>query len=572
MDLNKLPFDPRDIRTGKSIPVQNYCDQPYVVKTDDQAWLLVVTTGNGDEGDKGQHLISMRSHDCGQTWEDVTNVESEYNPESSYGVVYKTRYGRIYCFYNYNADNLRSVRRSNNPEDGSTPRVDTQGHFVFKYSDDHGKSWSKEWYDIPQRKFQVDLDNPYGGNVLFFWNVGKPVELDSSVMVPLYKVGYFAKGSFMAHSEGVLLKCSNIHTQRDPRKLQWETLPDGDVGIRVERSISSISEEHSFVRLSDNSLFCVFRTVSGHPYCAYSRDGGHTFTKPEMMCYADGRPIKHPRAANFIWKCKNGKYLYWFHNHGGKSYDSRNPAWLSGAEEYPAADGLRLRFSYPEKVLYDQDVFTRMSYPDLIEEESTFYLTETQKKQARVHPVDPDLLHSLWGMAATPQDGIALVNGDSMPAIKPFIEADPFISRQLYRSFSFDLTVCCSEENAVLFSTLENGRGIHCTWDSSTQKITLQLSDGRRNCSWDTDANMLHTGQTHRFTAIVDGGPRIISFVIDGVLCDGGTERQYGYGWFDHNLITATGSAQIKIHPSVEQLTYYDRLLFTNEAILLHKK
>ena len=31
-----------------------------------------------------------------------------------------------------------------------------------------------------------------------------------------------------------------------------------------------------------------------------------------------GRRIKHPRAANFVRKFSNGKFLYWFHNHGGE--------------------------------------------------------------------------------------------------------------------------------------------------------------------------------------------------------------------------------------------------------------
>ena len=46
--------------------------------------------------------------------------------------------------------------------------------------------------------------------------------------------------------------------------------------------------------------------------------------------------MKHPRAANFIWKLDNGRYVYWFHNHGGQGFDDRNPAWLCGATEYPA--------------------------------------------------------------------------------------------------------------------------------------------------------------------------------------------------------------------------------------------
>lgn len=152
----------------------------------------------------------------------------------------------------------------------------------------------------------------------------------------------------MYKTEGVLLKCDNINTEKDAAKLHWETLPDGEHGIKVPREVSDVSEEHSFVTLSDGSIFCVFRTVSGNSYCAYSRDKGHTFTAPEKMTYADGHPMRHPRAANFIWKCQNGKYLYWYHNHGGKTYDDRNPVWLSGAVEYATADGMRLKFSQAE--------------------------------------------------------------------------------------------------------------------------------------------------------------------------------------------------------------------------------
>ena len=57
--------------------------------------------------------------------------------------------------------------------------------------------------------------------------------------------------------------------------------------------------------------------------------------------------MKHPRAANIAWNCSNGKFLYWFHNHGGRfvgelgaagkggrsPYDDRNPAWLMAGQE-----------------------------------------------------------------------------------------------------------------------------------------------------------------------------------------------------------------------------------------------
>ena len=53
--------DARLISTGKIIPSEGYADQPYIVKTDDGAWLCVMTTGTGKEGDTGQHVVSMRS-------------------------------------------------------------------------------------------------------------------------------------------------------------------------------------------------------------------------------------------------------------------------------------------------------------------------------------------------------------------------------------------------------------------------------------------------------------------------------------------------------------------------------
>ena len=41
-------MDIRNVRNGDPIPVMNYSDQPYVVKTDDGGWLMVVTTGIGE--------------------------------------------------------------------------------------------------------------------------------------------------------------------------------------------------------------------------------------------------------------------------------------------------------------------------------------------------------------------------------------------------------------------------------------------------------------------------------------------------------------------------------------------
>ena len=172
--------DWRNIVTGLEIPTKTYCDQPYIVKTDDGAWLCCVTTGSGLEGQPGQHVITLRSMDCGQTWDPPVSVEPICGPEASYAVMLKipTGYplsGRVYIFYNHNTDNVREVIAdvSDSTPDGICRRVDSLGHFVFKFSDDGGQTWSPKRYDIPQRSMDIDRKNPYGGSLKFFWNVGK---------------------------------------------------------------------------------------------------------------------------------------------------------------------------------------------------------------------------------------------------------------------------------------------------------------------------------------------------------------------------------------------------------------
>jgi hypothetical protein len=43
-------LDNRNIRTGHEIPTETYSDQPYIVQTDDGAWLCAVTTGRAGRG------------------------------------------------------------------------------------------------------------------------------------------------------------------------------------------------------------------------------------------------------------------------------------------------------------------------------------------------------------------------------------------------------------------------------------------------------------------------------------------------------------------------------------------
>ena len=384
-----------DIATGHVIPDEGYCDQPYVVKLPDGTWLCTMTTGKGHEGQRGQHIVSTRSEDQGRTWSELVDIEPADGPEASWVMPYLTDYGRVYVFYTYNAKDLREIKADNAY---SRKRVDTQGEYAVKYSDDGGLTWSEQRWYIPVRLTGIDRRNPYKGEVRFMWGVGKPVSFEEGMILGFTKVEHFGAG-FIAKSESWFLRCDNINTEKDPGKLDWQTLPEGDTGLLPPKG--AIASEVNPTVLSDGSLFCTYRTVAGHPCHAYSRDGGKTWTKTAFMTSGpDGELISHPRAANFVRRLDEGphkgKFIYWFHNHSGKDYNGRNPAYLLGGVETDTPDGKKIQWGKPVAILYDKNPKTRMSYPDFIWDGGHLHITETQKSVARVHKIPNALLDKLW--------------------------------------------------------------------------------------------------------------------------------------------------------------------------------
>jgi hypothetical protein len=587
------PMDWRNIRNGHVIPDLTYSDQPYIIKTKDGAWLCILTTGTGKEGDSGQVVATTRSTDRGRTWSELVFLEPRDGPEASYAVMLEVPSGRIYAFYNHNTDNLREIFTI---DSATIKRVDSQGYYVFKYSDDYGKSWSDERYTIPVREFRIDRENIYGGKVRFFWNVGKAFIADSSGYIPLIKVGGFGKG-FFTSNEGVLLKSANILYEEDPQKIIWETLPEGNTGLRTPPGGGPISAEQSYTVLKDGSFYCIYRTIDGHPVYTYSRDGGHTWDEPKYLRYDNGRLVKHPRAANFVWRCANGKYLYWFHNHGGRyirehsaiAYEDRNPAWIAGGIETDGTDGKVIRWTQPEIVLYDDDPIIRMSYPDLIEDDGKYFISETQKDIARVHEIDKDLLESLWRQFDNREKTLDQLAGTwtfDSPTFPVQIHAGqlkPFYQRDNQRAdhggisvrggFTIDIAFKLDELSAgqVLLSNVnEWGKGIQMT-TTANSTLRLILSDGRTVSSWDCDRGLIQPGKMHYLSVVVDGGPKIIMFITDGHLNDGGDDRQFGWGRFNPYLQDINGSEQWivgeKLKGTITYLGVYNRAIRVSEAI-----
>jgi hypothetical protein len=185
-----------------------------------------------------------------------------------------------------------------------------------------------------------------------------------------------------------------------------------------------------------------------------------------------------------VWRCKNGKYLFWFHNHSGKSFEDRNPAWVSGGV---LRDG-RIHWSQPEILLYADDPKTRMSYPDLVEQDGKYWVSETQKSVARIHPLDTALLEGMWNQAENKTvarkglvldaDVKALANGKAILPSPLEVAHTGGVSLDLWlRLDSFDAS------QIILDGRDENGQGIALTTGDSGA-LRLELSDGDNHAAW----------------------------------------------------------------------------------------
>ncbi len=558
-----LGRDRRNLLNGYIIPHEGYCDQPYVVITRDGNWLCTLTTGPGNEGQRGQHIISTISTDKGCTWSPPVDIEPSGELEASWVVPLVTPSGRVYVFYTYNGDNVRELK-------GKPIRADTIGWYACKYSDDHGRTWSRECFRLPLRVTACDRGNDFQGKVQIFWGIDKPNVVDGTAYFAFTKLGKF----MLEMGEGWFFRCDNILAEPDVKKLHWKLLPEGEHGLRLPE-FGSVQEEHNIVPLSTKGgFYCVYRTTLGHPCHAYSYDGCCTWTQPEFMTYSPGgRKMKTPRACPMLWRTASGKYLFWYHNNGGKNFSlsNRNPVWISGGLE---RDG-KLYWSQPEILLFDPNTKHGMSYPDLIEQDGRYWVTETQKKIARVHEIDRSLLEGLWSqgqVSNVAHEGLLVDAGPELLRTGS-MKLDGGLDLRKTGGMSVDLWLKFDElkpGQAILDAWAADGKGFAlATADHGT--LRLDLADGAVKDSWDTDPGVLQPGRWHHVVVIVDIGPGVISFVVDGVLCDGGEARDCGWGRLQGEYHDLSGSRPVRVstgfHGEMARVRIYGRPLRISEAV-----
>jgi hypothetical protein len=217
-----------------------------------------------------------------------------------------------------------------------------------------------------------------------------------------------------------------------------------------------------------------------------------------------------------------------------------------------------------------------------VEDGGRFYVTETQKTVGRVHEISQALLDGLFNQfdrRAVAKAGLVLdLHGAApaetkMPPLPQFNRRDAKSEDQrgadLRAGFSLDFWLELASTEAaqpLLDSRDSSGSGILVSaTDHGTIRITL--NDGRQEAGWESDRGVLAPGRPQHVVITVDGGPKIITFVVNGVLCDGGDQRQFGWGRYSPTLRTPNGSALAKLGASVRWLRIYARAISTSEAV-----
>lgn len=561
--------DWRDFANGKSIYANGYIDQPYVVVLPDESWLCVFTTGTLHEGEIGQHVVASRSTNQGASWSEPVAIEPASGPAASWVMPYQTDFGRVYAFYIYNGEEVTTLN-------GKSIRNDMLGWYCYKYSDDGGQTWSKR-YRLPIRKTNVDRGNDWGGDVQIMWGIGKPISYAGGMLFAFTKLGKY----MLDQGEGWFVWSENIATEREVEKLHWKLLPEGEEGLR-NPAFGSVQEEQNVVSLNNGDLYSMYRTRMGYAADAYSRDGGKSWSLPEVARYADGRKIKNPRACPRIWKCDNGKYLLWYHHHSGDDFSDRNPAWIAGGIE---KDG-RIHWSQPEIFIYGEDLSYdtgRYSYPDLIEQDGEYWVTTTNKASGRLIPVDAALLEGLWSQL-DPGTGPELpapvadftkqfLAGQGVIQLKSsdFDREGPLLEAGNPRGgFALELELVFSSlkpGQVLLDMRVENGDGV-LVESVGYRQVQLSLMAGGKKGSWTSDPGQLAIGSSHRLSFLVDNGPKVIQVLLDGVLGDGGESRQYGWTRYDPDLGTIRLPERWAVNSGVVRaVKIYKRPLSVSEAM-----
>ena len=307
--------------------------------------LMCVWTQSSYEGAGDHRIVFSRSDDEGVTWAAPIKVAGPAKPGEGYmaswGFPLVSNSGRIYVAYN-------QYRGIDDVVHQHTGTMDCC------YSDDLGKTWSTPGTaPMPRSPLDhPDLSIPPNWVIWQLpirdlrgrWFTGLSRWVSKAVRTPPHNDSWTAWETTVE-----FLRFENIDDDPEPRDIRITPSAWGDGSLRVphySNPLLSLAQEPSLVRLPDQRLFCVMRTMAGAIWYALSSDDGVTWTNPAPLLRRDhGLPILEPLCCCPIYEIATGQYILLHHNNDGRfegcspedTHRHRRPAFIARGEYRPRA-------------------------------------------------------------------------------------------------------------------------------------------------------------------------------------------------------------------------------------------
>jgi hypothetical protein len=311
--------------------------------------LMAVWTQSTVEGHGDHRIVFSRSDDEGETWTDPVRiagpaVKGECH-QASWGFPLVSRSGRIYVLWNQHQGLVDFHHQMTGTMDGC-------------YSDDNGATWS-EPQTVPMPKSIYDDPDPAMQGNWIVWQ--KPERLAGDT----YYVGYtrwlspkvrrpldtFPDGRVRGWSTDSLIefmRFDNIDDDPAVKDLAVSYRAWGNDALRVPYfldPLNTVAQEPSIVRLPDDRLFCVMRTMTGYIWYSVSGDQGETWCSPRPLLRRDHGPvIEEPICCCPIYPlAEEGRYFLLHHLRRDRlqyddSWSNRWPAYIAVGEFRPDAE------------------------------------------------------------------------------------------------------------------------------------------------------------------------------------------------------------------------------------------
>jgi hypothetical protein len=102
----------------------------------------------------------------------------------------------------------------------------------------------------------------------------------------------------------------------------------------------------------------------------------------------------------------------------------------------------------------------------------------------------------------------------------------------------------------------------------------LSIKQGATEFRATSDEGSIKRGSWNHVVCIVEPGPRIVMWVVNGRFSDGGDKRAFGWTRFPVTLgalaDTPTMRVATRLKGTIQHIRYYDRALRVSEAISNH--